>query len=117
MKNSIKTAALLVAIMGSSFASKAQSTKTTASNGIIYSVGVESGLSLGSAKDLHKWSLGGSIGAEIPVADQFYATINTGYQNNFGKKNIFGTSLTGTDDHLLPVKAGLKYFPVGVLYI
>jgi hypothetical protein len=117
MKNSIKIAALLVAIMGSSFALMAQSTKTTAANGVVYSVGVESGFSLGSAKDLHKWSLGGSIGAEIPVIDQFFATINTGYQNNFGQKNVMGTGLTATDDHLIPVKAGLKYFPVGILYI
>ncbi|MDP9076128.1 MAG: hypothetical protein M3O71_01790 [Bacteroidota bacterium] len=117
MKTTIKIAALLVAIMGSTLASKAQTTKTTASNGIIYSVGVESSLALGSAKDLHKWSLGGSVGADIPVAEQFYATINTGYQNNFGQKNVLGTGYTATDDHLIPVKAGLKYFPVGILYV
>jgi hypothetical protein len=117
MKATIKIAALVVAIMGSTVATKAQTSKTTTSNGIIYSIGVESGLSLGSAKDLHKWSLGGSIGADIPVADQFYATISTGYQNNFGQKNVLGTGLTAADDHLIPVKAGLKYFPVGIIYV
>jgi hypothetical protein len=117
MKTSIKTAALLAAIMGSTLASKAQTTKTTAVNGIIYSVGAESGLELGAAKDLHKWSLSGSIGADIPVAEQFYATINAGYQNNFGKKNLFGTGFTAVDDQLLPVKAGLKYFAAGPFYI
>lgn len=117
MKTSIKIAALVVAIMGSSVASKAQTVKTKTSTGIIYSVGAETGLALGDAKDLHKWSLGGSIGADIPVADQFYATINAGYQNNFGKKNVFGTGIAAIDDHLLPVKAGLKYFAAGPLYI
>lgn len=117
MKTTIKIAAFLAAIMGSTFASKAQSTKTTAPNGIIYSVGIESGLALGSSRDLHKWSLGGSVGADIPVADRLYATINTGYQNNFGKKNVYGTSYTAADDHLIPVKAGLKYFPISGLYI
>jgi hypothetical protein len=53
-----------------------------------------------------------SVGADIPVADKLFATINAGYQNNFGKKNVLGTGLTAADDHLLPVKAGLKYFPV-----
>jgi hypothetical protein len=50
MKTSIKIAALLVAIMGSTLASKAQTTKTSASNGIIYSLGVESGLAQGRPK-------------------------------------------------------------------
>jgi hypothetical protein len=117
MKTSIKTAALIVAVMGDTLASKAQTTKTFTSNGIIYSLCVESGLVLGSAKDLHKWNLGGSVGAEIPVAEQFFATINTGYQNNFGQKNVLGTGLTAADDHLIPVKAGLKYFPIAPLYI
>ncbi|OCX52113.1 hypothetical protein BEL04_11495 [Mucilaginibacter sp. PPCGB 2223] len=117
MKNSIKIAALLVAIMGSSLASKAQSNKTGNANGVILNVAAESGISLGDARDLHKWGLGGSIGIDIPVANQLFATANAGYQNNFGIKNVAGTGLTATNDHLLPVKAGLKYFPVSILYI
>jgi len=117
MKNSIKTVALLAAIMGATFAAKAQTSTTTASNGVIYSVGAESGIAVGKFKDAYKWNLGGSVQADIPVASQFYATINAGYQNYFGKNNIYGTTFSPTDIHLIPVKAGLKFFPVKDLYI
>jgi hypothetical protein len=117
MKNSIKTGALLVAIMGANFAVRAQTSTTTASNGIIYSVGAESGIALGNFKDVYNWNLGGSIQADIPVARQFFFTINAGYQNYFGKNNIPGTTFSAEDLHAIPVKAGLKFFPVSDFYI
>ncbi len=123
MKNSIKTAALLVAIMGASFAVKAQTTSGTTpasnsgSNGVIISVGAESGISVGDFRDAHKWSIGGTVQADIPVVNQLYANINTGYLNYFGKDNVFGTGLRATDIHTLPVMAGLKLFPVKYFYI
>jgi len=117
MKNSIKIAALVAAIMGANFAAKAQTSTTATSSGVILSVGAESGLSVGKFKDAYKWNLGGSVQADIPIVSQLYATVNAGYQNYFGKNNIYGTTFSPADIHMLPVKAGLKYFPVKDLYI
>ena len=117
MKKAIKIAALIVAIGGSSLASKAQTTQTTSSIGVILKLGAESGLAFGSSKELHKWSLGGFVGVDIPVTNQLFAVVNAGYQNNFGVKNIAGTGIDAPDDHLLPAKAGLKFFPVKFLYV
>jgi hypothetical protein len=116
MKTSIKIAVLLAAITGASFTAKAQNS-TTASNGIIYSAGVESGLSVGKFKDTQNWNLGGSIQADIPVISQLYVTINSGFQNYFGKNNVYSTSFSAKDIQVIPVKAGLKFFPIGKLYV
>src|SRR5271170_230309 len=123
MKNSIKTAALLVAIMGATFAAKAQTTSSTTpsansgSNGVIISVGAESGVSVGDFRDAHRWSIGGSVQADIPVASGLYANINAGYLNYFGNENAFGSGQRATDIHMLPAMAGLKLFPVKYFYI
>jgi len=117
MKNSIKTVALLAAILGTTFAAKAQTSTTTSANGIIYSVGAETGITIGNFKDAYKWNIGGSLQADIPLASQLYVTINAGYQNYFGKNNIYGTTYSPTDLHLLPAKAGLKFFPAKDFYV
>jgi hypothetical protein len=117
MKISIKTVALLAAIMGATFAVKAQTSTATTSNSVIYSVGAESGIAVGNFKDAYKWNLGGSLQADIPIASQFYVTINAGYQNYFGKNTIYGTTFSPVDIHLIPVKAGLKFFPVKDIYV
>jgi len=122
MKNSIKIAVLLAIALGTKFAANAQTTSTESnspgnSNKIIYSAGVESGITTGSFKSAYKWNLGGSLQADIPLTSQVYAVINAGYQNYFGKDNINGTTLSAADLHLIPLKAGLKFFPVSSLYI
>ena len=85
------------------------------SSGIIFSVGAEGGLSLGNLKNSHKWSVGGSVQVDVPVASQFYFTANAGYDNYFGKNDVSGTATP--DIHLIPVMAGLKYFIIPFLYI
>ena len=122
MKNSIKIAALIVAITGAHFAANAQTTSSgsnssTTSTGIIYSAGVESGITSGSLRGSHNWNLGGSLQADIPVASQLFVTTNAGYQNYFGSDHNFSTNLSDADIHLIPVKAGLKYFPASSFYV
>lgn len=122
MKSTFKIAALVLAFAGLSFGAKAQSTSTTTStttsNGIRYSIGVEAGIPVGDLKDTHKWNLGGSVQADIPVASQLFVTINAGYNNIFGKKDIGGVKgVDVTNIQLLPVKAGLKFFPIENFYI
>ncbi|MEB0263689.1 MULTISPECIES: hypothetical protein [unclassified Mucilaginibacter] len=123
MKSTLKIATLVLAFAGLSFAAKAQTTpstsaSTTTKSGIRYSIGVDAGIPVGNLKDTHKWNLGGSVQADIPVANQLFVTVNAGYNNIFGKKDVGGVSgLDFTDIKLLPVKAGLKFFPVQNFYI
>ena len=121
MKSTLKISALVVAFAGFALGAKAQTTsttKSTSSNGVILSVGVDAGIPTGKLNDSYDWDLGGSIQADIPVVQhQLFVTINAGYNNFFGKSNIAGTGLDVTNIQLLPVKAGLKFFPVSNFYI
>ncbi|HEK21075.1 MULTISPECIES: hypothetical protein [unclassified Mucilaginibacter] len=118
MKSTLKIAALVLAFAGLSYSAKAQttptSTSTTTPSGIRYSIGVETGVPVSNFKDSHKWNLGGSVQADIPVASQLFATVNAGFNNFFGK-TIAGVKAPNVQ--LLPVKAGLKFFPVANFYI
>jgi hypothetical protein len=117
MKNSIKTATLLLTLLAISLGVRAQSTSGTTANGIIYSAGVESGISAGNFNTAYRWNVGGSLQADIPVASQFYANINAGYLNFSGKNNIEGTGISAPNIRLLPAVAGLKYFPISIFYV
>ena len=116
MKNSIKISVLTLALF--SFLrqdAKAQSSTTTEtySSGIRLSIGADGGIPIGSLRNGYKWNFGGSVQADFPlINDQLYITLNTGYNNLFAKNrpNL-------NDIHLIPVKAGLKYFPVKILYV
>jgi hypothetical protein len=117
MKNLFKTAALFAAITGATIAAKAQTTTSKEPSGIIYSIGADGGITTGSFRDSHKSMVGGSIEADFPVADQFYLTANTGYNQFFGVNNVFGTGIKAPDINIIPVKVGLKYFPISALYL
>ena len=128
MKNTFKISALALAFAALAFSAKAQtttpttttSTSTTTPSGIRYSIGVDAGIPLGNFKDTHKWNLGGSVQADIPVASQLFVTVNAGYNNIFGKKNQvgpLGTTYDVTNFQLIPVKAGLKYFIIPNFYV
>jgi hypothetical protein len=121
MKSTLKITALALALAGFTLSAKAQtnptSTKTTA-NGIRYSIGVDAGIPTGKLSDNYNWNLGGSLQADIPVASQLFVTVNAGYNNIFGKDVTIGTTtVKATNIQLLPVKAGLKFFPVQNFYI
>ena len=124
MKSSIKISALALAFAAFTFSAKAQtttptttSTSTITASGIRYSIGVDGGIPTGKLSDAYNWNLGGSLQVDIPVANKLFVTVNAGYDNIFGKKNIDGTAFDVTNIQLLPVKAGLKYFVVSNFYV
>jgi hypothetical protein len=115
MKNSIKISVIALSLL--SFVhlhSTAQTTakKETYASGIRLSIGADGGIPVGSLKNGYDWDLGGSVQADFPIVkEQLYATINAGYNNFFSKNNNLD------DLQLIPVKAGLKYFPVKCFYV
>ncbi|MDB5030185.1 outer membrane beta-barrel protein [Mucilaginibacter sp.] len=119
MKSTLKISALVLALAGFTLGAKAQTTPTpttTTSGGVRYSIGVDAGIPTGKLSDNYNWNLGGSVQADIPVASKLFITINAGYDNIFAK-NVAGATVSPADIHLLPAKAGLKYFPVSNFYI
>ena len=116
MKNSIKISVIALSLLSLlSLRSNAQtSTKTeTSGSGIRLSIGADAGIPVGSLNNGYDWNFGGSIQADFPIVrDQLYVTLNSGY-NNFFASN----SSNLNDINLIPVKAGLKYFPVKWCYI
>jgi len=122
MKSTFKISALILAFAGFSLGAKAQTAasaakSSTSSNGVKFSIGVDAGIPSGNLSNGYNWNLGGSVQADIPVAQQLYVTVNAGYNNLYGKDNAYGTGFKATDIQLLPVKAGLKFFPVNNFYI
>ncbi|MGI4020672.1 MAG: outer membrane beta-barrel protein [Janthinobacterium lividum] len=118
MKNLFKISILSLAIAGLSFSAKAQTVKTTTSNGVRLSIGADAGVPVGTLSDTHDWNLGGSIQADIPVATNLFVTANAGFNNFFGKTYNTGiVSVKAADISLIPVKVGLKYFPVENFYV
>jgi hypothetical protein len=118
MKTLFKISSLALVVTALSFGAKAQTTtqNPSTSSSVRLSAGVDAGLPVGDFSDTHNWSLGGSLQADIPVVKQLFVTVNGGYNNIFGK-SINGSSLNYTDVQLIPVKAGLKYFPLQNVYI
>jgi hypothetical protein len=126
MKNVFKISAIALAFAASAFAAKAQTTTpasapaSTSPEGVKFSIGVDGGIPTGNFSNNYNWNIGGSVQADIPViSKQLYVTVNAGYDNFFGKKDLTAGGLTydQTNIQLLPVKAGLKFFPVGGFYI
>lgn len=83
--------------------------------GIRYSAGIETGLATGYLATKYEGTLGVSVQADFPVIEgDLYATVNGGFNN------IFTTATYAhlVDDlHLVPFKAGLKYFYRSNLYL
>jgi hypothetical protein len=120
MKNVIKFSALIVAISGFSLGANAQTTsssKSTNPEGIVYSIGVDGGLPTGNFSNGYNAEFGGSLQVDIPVVSQLFVTVNAGYSYLYGKDNVYDTGLKAPNIQLLPVKAGLKFFPVKYFYI
>jgi hypothetical protein len=94
--------------------SKSTSTTTGRPKGIVLSVGPEAGLPIGDFKDVYNWSFGGSVQADFPiVSNDLFVSVNAGYDQYFAKNDVVGAK----DLRLIPVKAGLKYYPYKNLYI
>jgi hypothetical protein len=116
MKNSIKISVITLSLLSFlNLHSNAQSTAKTESygSGIRLSIGADGGIPVGSLNNSYDWNLGGSIQADFPIVkDQLYVTVNSGYDNFFARDN---SNLS--DIEMIPVKGGLKYFPVKWCYI
>jgi len=116
MKNSIKISVIVIALFTFfSLRSNAQTSSTAGSygSGIRLSIGADGGVPVGSLNKTYNWNFGGSIQGDFPIVkDQFYATLNAGYNAIFASNQY---SLP--DIQLIPVKAGLKYFIVKQVYI
>jgi hypothetical protein len=125
MKTTFKISALVLAFAGFALGAKAQTTSTTTTtktstgpNGIVLSIGADAGIPTGKLNNSYNWNVGGSVQADIPViSNQLFVTVNAGYNNIFGKKNLNGTGINQPNIELLPVKAGLKYFAVSRFYV
>jgi len=126
MKTTFKISALVVALAGFALGAKAQTTSTTTPtktstgpNGIVLSVGVDAGIPTGKLNDAYNWNIGGSVQADIPVVPhQLFVTVNAGYNSIQGKKDLLGVQGADAPNiQLLPVKAGLKYFPISHFYV
>jgi len=123
MKGTLKITTLALAFAGLAFGAKAQTTPAAAGkqdngSGVVLSVGVDAGLPTGNLSNGYNWNIGGSVQADFPVVpQQLFITVNAGYNNLQGKDNAYNTGLSATNIQLLPVKAGLKYFPVSHFYI
>jgi len=123
MKSSFKISAIALAFAAFTFSAKAQTTTpstttTTTPSGVRYSIGVDGGIPTGNLSNSYNWNIGGSVQADIPVvANKLFVTINAGYNNIFGKKDIDGSGVDQPNIQLIPVKAGLKYFLVSKFYV
>jgi len=118
MKTMIKNVTMLLAFIMVAFNVNAQTLNNFATkDGVTYILGMDNGITSGNAADLHRYVLGGSAEANIPVADNTAFTASVGYLNFFHKDNIYGTGRRSKDAHQLPVKAGIKYFPVSSLFL
>jgi hypothetical protein len=93
---------------------KAQDAPKSSKQEFRLSVGPEAGIPVGSLKDTYNWNLGGSVQADIPVIQNLYVTVNAGYDNFFIKNDLKNEG--GKNMQVIPVKAGLKYFPVGDIF-
>jgi len=114
-KNKLGLAALaFLGFLAYAGKAKAQEAPKAAKQEFRLSVGPEIGLPIGSLKDSYNWNLGGSVQADIPVVQSLYVTVNAGY-NNFFIKDEFKQA-GGKNMQLIPVRAGLKYFPVGDIF-
>lgn len=86
--------------------------KNTSAKGVRWSIGVDAGVPVGKFNTAAKWNLGGSIQADFNVAKRvLFITANTGFNNVFTERVVKG------DMQIIPVKAGLKYFPARNFYI
>ena len=126
MKTTFKISALVLAFAGFALGAKAQTTTSATTtktsdgpNGIVISIGADAGIPTGKLNDAYNWNIGGSVQADIPVVPhQLFVTVNAGYNSIQGKKDLFGVQgVDATNIQLLPVKAGLKYFPVSHFYV
>ena len=110
MKKIFKVGAVALALLVG-FTTTTQAQSVDSKPGIILSVGPDANLPVGDFKNGYNWSIGGSIQGDFAIVKRaLYVTVNAGYDNFFAVNS-------GQNLELIPVKAGLKYYPVKNLYV
>ena len=117
MKATLKIGIVSALLVSSTLVGKAQTSLSAAGSKQEFrlSVGPDAGIPLGNMSNSYNWNFGGSVQADIPVINNLYVTVNAGYNNFFVKKNLPDGGVNKNME-LVPVKAGLKYFPVGNIF-
>lgn len=114
LKSGAVTLSLLLAAVAGTYAQTTNTANGSRPSGVLLSVGPEAGLPVGKLKNAYDWSLGGSVQAEMPVVNKsLYVLLNAGYNNFFAKDDVPGLN----NMKLIPVKAGLKFYPYKNLYV
>jgi hypothetical protein len=104
MRKLLLVAVLIVSAASASFAQTSKSSDVGK-----FSIGLETGLPVGSASDAYNFVIGASFKYEYPVAQSLFVTGSVGYNafltkselKNLGAKSSYG---------FIPLKAGLKYY-------
>jgi len=118
MKTSITILSVAIALTGLTLRATAQSSSADSLKARpSFSIGADGGFSAGSFKHTNGWNIGGSLQADIPIAQQLYFSANASYLNFYGRTNIDGTGVSSPGIHFLPVKAGLKLFVLSDIYV
>jgi len=96
----------------SGFAQTATSSKANAK----FSIGIDGALPTGSASNFYSAGIGGSIKYEVPTAQNTFFTISGGYES-FLYKSIYKVPGYRSSDGFVPIKAGIKYYTDGGLFL
>ena len=114
-KHKVGLAALaLLGFLAYSGKTKAQDAPKSSKHEVRLSVGPDAGVPVGDLSNAYNWNIGGSVQADIPIVQSLYVTVNAGYDNFIIKDEI--KKQGGVNMQLIPVKAGLKYFPAGNIF-
>jgi len=120
MKKSIKISVVTLAIISffavSVNAQEEKPIRNNASNAFRLSVGPEVALPIGDFGDRYTWAIGGSVQGDLSVLkDKLFITLNAGYISFIKNDDYNGRFQSNLQ--VIPVKAGLKYFPIKNLFV
>ncbi|MCC8424028.1 outer membrane beta-barrel protein [Mucilaginibacter sp. UR6-11] len=112
MKKILLTLAISAGVISSCFAQKSTPAK--------FSIGIEPGMPVGSARDVSTFTIGGSLKYDLPVASKTWFTVAAGYtyfpyKNDITVANV-GFIETNSGEGFVPLKAGIKYFISSIFY-
>jgi hypothetical protein len=112
MKKFLMTLALTGGVTLACLAQKADAGK--------FSIGIEPGMPVGSARDVSTFTIGGSLKYDLPIASKTWFTVAAGYTYFPYKNDITVASIgygnIGSGEGFVPLKAGLKYFLSDMFY-